>query len=507
MLCDSFIISRSKKIFIVLELTVPMEENIERWHQEKFNKYSSLVCTGWQVELFMIEVGCRGYIPPRFSSFMRQLGFSSSETRKLRDNIQLVTRKCSYIIWINRFNKDFNSALRVSVDGELLPVPTPTPTTTVSFLSQEAKDRISRNRESALLKLRVNQNRRAALLRLRETRNRKAALLKLRKKRFVYREKSTASPPDIVDSKSVTTPMDGEQTQDATIDSLWTVLDLPGLPLKNSLNKCWFHAGLHLLSAVPPLRDLCTPQPKQAKNFENSFLSAVYAIFHSRRPMEVSSFFHLVRDFTGANNRYGQVAVPDFIEHLCAHSPHLSSVVNFTFSSKVSCSQCSWVSETLCRDMSLKLHIPSSCNSISLQNLVEFNSTSNLTGDNAVYCGTCKTKTSQKVSRSYNPDLCLVEVIRVTRSSGNIWGKSHASLSFSLKDLRLPGFERGYRVVGTCHHRGTLNSGHWITKICTNNGWFELDDLRGNSFPTSPPGTNDDSVTLILIIAEDKLRS
>ena len=61
--------------------------------------------------------------------------------------------------------------------------------------------------------------------------------------------------------------------------------------------------------------------------------------------------------------------------------------------------------------------------------------------------------------------------------------------------------------MGTCHHRGTLNSGHWITKICTIDGWFELDDLRGNNFPTIPPGTNDDSVTLILIIAEDKLRS
>lgn len=173
-------------------------------------------------------------------------------------------------------------------------VPTSTPTTTVSSFSQEVKDRISRNRESALLKLRVNQNRRAALLRLRETRNRKAALLKLQKKGFIYRKKSTTCPPGMVDSmcsKSVNTPMDGKQTQDVTIDALWTVLDLPGLPLKNSLNKCWFHAGLHLLSAVPPLRALCTPQPKQVKNFENSFLCAVYAIFQSRRPMDVSSFF------------------------------------------------------------------------------------------------------------------------------------------------------------------------------------------------------------------------
>ena len=30
--------------------------------------------------------------------------------------------------------------------------------------------------------------------------------------------------------------------------SLWSLLDLPNLSLKNSLNKCWFHAGLHLLT-------------------------------------------------------------------------------------------------------------------------------------------------------------------------------------------------------------------------------------------------------------------
>ena len=102
--------------------------------------------------------------------------------------------------------------------------------------------------------------------------------------------------------------------------------------------------------------------------------------------------------------------------------------------------------------------------------------------------------TSQMVSRRYNPNLCLVEVIRVTKSSRDGWAKSNASLSFSLTDLVLPGFERGYRVVGTCHHTGSLNSGHWITKICTNQGWFELDDLRGNSLPTNPPGASDVSV-------------
>ena len=119
-MCDGFIVSRSKKIVIALELTVPMEENIERWHQEKTDRYSKLTCPGWQFHLLVFEVGCRGFIPARFPSSLRKLGFNSSETRTLRNSLQLMAQKCSYVIWINRFNKDFNPACRILGDG--LPV-------------------------------------------------------------------------------------------------------------------------------------------------------------------------------------------------------------------------------------------------------------------------------------------------------------------------------------------------------------------------------------------------
>ena len=117
LMCDGFIISHSKKVFILLELTVPMEENIEKWHTEKSEKYSKLVCPGWQVHQLVLEVGCRGFISSRTVGLLRKLGLTAPETRVLRNNLQLVVRKCSYVIWINRFNKNFNSALRVSVDG------------------------------------------------------------------------------------------------------------------------------------------------------------------------------------------------------------------------------------------------------------------------------------------------------------------------------------------------------------------------------------------------------
>ena len=64
----------------------------------------------FKTHIYLIfEVGCLGWIPPRFFSLMRKLGFDSKETCSMHDSIQLIARKCSYVIWLNRFNKDFST--------------------------------------------------------------------------------------------------------------------------------------------------------------------------------------------------------------------------------------------------------------------------------------------------------------------------------------------------------------------------------------------------------------
>ena len=283
----------------------------------------------------------------------------------------------------------------------------------------------------------------------------------------------------------------------------WTLLDSPGLSLRNSLNKCWFHSTLHLLTNIPSLRASCSS--KNVGHFEKSFLAALSAIFSTRQANVVNSFFHLVKDFSGVNNRYGQVAVPDFIEYLCSKSPILSSVTKFTFLSKLTCSNCKWISERKCNDYSLKLHLDGKAH-VSLIDLVNLNSNAVLSGVDAVFCGHCKVKTSQKQARDYdNPDLLMLEIVRVTKLKNN-WIKNSAPLSFDSKNLQLPGFLRPYRVVGSCHHRGSLEGGHWITKILTKRGWFEMDDLQRKCRKISSPGVNDESVSILLLIAEDKFR-
>ena len=166
---------------------------------------------------------------------------------------------------------------------------------------------------------------------------------------------------------------------------------------------------------------------------------------------------------------------------------------------------CNWISSRKFTDVSLRLHLSGQAH-VDLSDLVNTNSTALLAGPDAVNCGKCKIKTSQHSQRSYNdPDLFLIEIIRVMPDSKNRWVKNDAPLSFAVKNLHLPGFVRPYTVVGTCHHRGSLNGGHLTTKVFTKEGWFDMDDLKRDRVLASPPGVQDNTTSVILLIAVDRL--
>ena len=119
------------------------------------------------------------------------------------------------------------------------------------------------------------------------------------------------------------------------------------------LNKCWFHACLHLLTCVPRVWSLSSDNHCDFNELEKSFLNALYATFYTHRPSAVSSFFGLVKDFMGQNNRYGQVAAPDFLDYLCSQSSKVNQAVSHCYITRLQCSQCQWVSEVPSSDTSL----------------------------------------------------------------------------------------------------------------------------------------------------------
>ena len=61
-------------MILFIELTCPMEENMDYWKSKKTSKYSSLSSNlnkGWSSHLFTIEVGAKGFV--NNSSFSKLL--------------------------------------------------------------------------------------------------------------------------------------------------------------------------------------------------------------------------------------------------------------------------------------------------------------------------------------------------------------------------------------------------------------------------------------------------
>ena len=58
-----------RKICIILEMTVPMDVNIETWHSVKLEKYQVDIQQEtdkeWSIYVYPIEVGARGFVNNR----------------------------------------------------------------------------------------------------------------------------------------------------------------------------------------------------------------------------------------------------------------------------------------------------------------------------------------------------------------------------------------------------------------------------------------------------------
>ena len=129
--------SIKNKICIILELTCCCEENIEDWHKKKFLKYDplskSIVSNGWEVHLFPVEVGARGYCGSSVKSCFSRLGFSRKLVRSLMKSLSLAAIKSSFFIWQSRDSKVWNN-----------PVPSPSVSnpTTVSDRDQHSQQQL-----------------------------------------------------------------------------------------------------------------------------------------------------------------------------------------------------------------------------------------------------------------------------------------------------------------------------------------------------------------------------
>ena len=142
------------------------------------------------------------------------------------------------------------------------------------------------------------------------------------------------------------------------------------------------HSTLQVLNTLPLLLN---SERKRDSVMATQFLAALTAIRGRGSSATVANFFKSVMDFKGANNRYGQIAVPDFMEFLALQLPSVFQPVLASVSTRLQCSKCQWISYSSSRDMLLKVYIPpGDKKSVSLGELLEYNSSFS---SSSVNCG------------------------------------------------------------------------------------------------------------------------
>ena len=100
---DMILISTQSKKVGLVELTVPSEERVEVSGELKKIKYAPLQqegkANGWNVQVWAIEVGCKGFPASSMASFLKDLGFVGREKNRTLKKIGEVRENVSRSIW------------------------------------------------------------------------------------------------------------------------------------------------------------------------------------------------------------------------------------------------------------------------------------------------------------------------------------------------------------------------------------------------------------------------
>lgn len=104
---DIVIWNTEEKVGIVLELTVPWEENIKDAEHRKHIRYEELIETceesGWHTEYHHLAIGARGFIGRTLINLLKhRFRFTPTELRQVTTEAQQTVEKASLWIWLKR---------------------------------------------------------------------------------------------------------------------------------------------------------------------------------------------------------------------------------------------------------------------------------------------------------------------------------------------------------------------------------------------------------------------
>ena len=111
---DMVLVSQSTQQLGIVELTVPNENRIEVSSELKKAKYAPLVeevrQKGWRVNIWAVEVGCKGFPARSLTVLLRDVGYTGKERKNILRKVGDVAEEASRAIWrwssIKEWHKD-----------------------------------------------------------------------------------------------------------------------------------------------------------------------------------------------------------------------------------------------------------------------------------------------------------------------------------------------------------------------------------------------------------------
>eukprot|EP00884_Botryococcus_braunii_P007337 jgi/Botrbrau1/16604/Bobra.0068s0032.1 len=105
---DIFTYSASARKCILIELTVPFEDRVFIAAAGKANKYfelqTQIISAGYECELYVVEIGCRGNYAASLHHCLTQLELPRRHARRVCSCATKTALSCSYYIFLKRNN-------------------------------------------------------------------------------------------------------------------------------------------------------------------------------------------------------------------------------------------------------------------------------------------------------------------------------------------------------------------------------------------------------------------
>ena len=443
---DIVVFSEVLRRVILIELTVPCEENFEYWHHEKLRKYVPIEMqarvNGWGVDIFAVEVGARGYCANSTLYALRTLGFSAKISREVGKRLADIAMKASFAIYLSRETRVWDKSMELISDKSASPCgPNSQPNQCHPVL---ASSTVTKSPAAPLVQ------------------------------HHIYdKPKRVASVAGVVDKR---------------------VANKGRLPvgLHNKGNSCYANAVLQALSATPEFWSVMTESNSKPNRLVSSFLRIMC---DAQRVTVSIDPYHFLEAFQNSYRKFQtsptfkwnrQQDASEVLQHLLREigsiSPQAYERVAINVVTVITCHTCHDASTNEVTETILCCPIASTIQAC----VNKYQLSEELTGENQWFCHGCQRKCDATKSYYFAKasDVLIIQLNRFT-SFQNTFYKSLARVDINLP-LKLcirdqsrsdeVSFSSDYLLRACISHDGKLDRGHYFAHVRVGGAWYKCND-------------------------------